>query len=82
MTDLPAGEWEIKRFLISPKCGSSFDVWLNMGMPRYLRGDEINYLRNTSQPQYQVETLELTGSYRVESCLAPHEVQMILLDFE
>ena len=82
LTDLPAGEWEIKRFLISPKCGSSFDVWLNMGMPRYLRGDEINYLRNTSQPQYQVETLELTGSYRVESCLAPHEVQMILLDFD
>ncbi len=80
LTDLPAGTYEIKRFLVSSEHGSSFDVWLKMGMPQYLRRQEIEYLKQMAQPQYHVQTLELQGEYTMESCLSPHEIQIFLLE--
>lgn len=80
LKDLPAGKYEIRRFLISPEYGSSFDKWLSMGMPQYLRKEETDYLKKVTQPQYQVELLEIEGNYTFESRLEPHEVQIILFD--
>lgn len=80
LSDLPAGKYEVKHFLLSPKYGSSFDIWLEMGMPQYLRRDEIEYLKQVAQPQYRVETVELSGEYTADRCLHPHEVQIILIN--
>lgn len=82
LTDLPAGTYEVKRFVVSPEHGSSFDIWIKMGMPQYLRRETIEYLKQMAQPQYHVETLELQGNYTVESCLSAHEVEIILLDMD
>ena len=49
-------------------------------MPQYLRKEETDYLKKVTQPQYQVELLEIEGNYTFESRLEPHEVQIILFD--
>ena len=80
LTDLPKARYEIKKYCISAEQGSSFDVWLRMGMPQYPRSQELAYLKQMSQPRYHVDTMELEGSYTLESCLSVHEVQIILLE--
>ena len=76
---LSDGMYEIRRLTISPRHGSSFDAWLEMGQPEYLRSEEIAYLKHVSQPRLQIETREIHGSHTVECMLAPHEVQMIVI---
>ena len=76
---LSDGMYEIRRMTISPQHGSSFDAWLEMGRPEYLRSEEIAYLKHVSRPRLQIETREIHGSHTLECLLAPHEVQMIVL---
>lgn len=73
------GRYELKSYRVTPKHGSSFDAWLYIGAPRYLHEDEMNYLKNASQPYYHIETLELRGEYTLESSLEAHEIQVFLL---
>ena len=73
------GTYEIRRLTISSQHGSSFDAWLEMGRPEYLREEEIEYLKHLSVPKMQIETRTLDGSYAAECLLGPHEVQLIIL---
>lgn len=76
---LSPGRYEIQQYSISREHGSSYDAWLEIGEPRYLRPSETDYLTTASQPQYHVEVRELQSRYLLERTLEPHEVQVILL---
>ena len=76
---LEKGKYEVRRYKISRKYGSSFDNWIAMGMPSYLNAEEKQYLERVSQPKYEVEAVEIESRYVTESELNPHEVQIIIL---
>ena len=76
---LSTGMYQVRKLTISPQYGSSFDAWLEMGRPEYLREEEIAYLKHISVPKLQIETMQLDGSYAAECLLGPHEVQLIIL---
>ena len=76
---LSTGMYQVRKLTISPQYGSSFDAWMEMGRPEYLREEEIAYLKHISVPKLQIETMQLDGSYAAECLLGPHEVQLIIL---
>ena len=77
LTGLADGQYELKRYSISQKHGSSFDAWLDIGSPNYLHTDEMEYLKNASQPQYYIGSLGLRDEHIFSSMLEPHEMQVI-----
>lgn len=79
LTGVTPGRYEIRKYSISRTRGSSFDAWLEIGAPKYLRQNEVNYLQNASQPRYHIQTQEIGERYLLESALEPHEIQLILL---
>ena len=76
---LEKGKYEVRRYKITREYGSSFDNWIAMGKPPYLKAEEKQYLERVSQPKYEVETVEIESRYITESVLKPHEVQIIIL---
>ena len=79
LTGVTPGRYEIRKYSISRAQGSSFDAWLEIGAPKYLRQNEVNYLQNASQPKYYIRTQEIGERYLLESTLQPHEIQLIQL---
>lgn len=77
---LSEGTYEVREYLISKEHGSSFDEWLNMGMPSSMRMEEIEYLKQISQPQYKTHMAQIQDTYQIEAILDSHEVKMILLE--
>lgn len=80
LTGLKPGRYEIKRYSITAQQGSSFDTWLSMGKPKYLRESESVYLKRAAQPGYYLETRDLDSDYLIETTLQPHEIRMFLLE--
>lgn len=77
LAGLTDGLYRIHTYSIGPGGGSTYDEWLRMGAPEKMDEEEQRYLLGHSVPVLKSETLELTGKLRRNSCLEPHEVQLI-----
>lgn len=76
---LADGTYRVERRSITRSSGSSFDKWLEIGAPRYLRPNELRYLIETSQPSYQVSEVHAENGLRLEVTLRPLETQLVIL---
>ena len=79
LTGLHPGGYRQERRRISRKAGSSYDKWLEIGAPAKIGPDDLRYLSETSQPSYEICERDTDGTLMVEAELAPHEVEMIVL---
>ena len=79
LTGLHPGGYRQERRRISRKAGSSYDKWLESGAPDKIGPDDLRYLSETSQPSYEICERDTDGALVLEAELAPHEVEMIIL---
>lgn len=80
LSGIPLHSYREEFFSISPKKGSSYDTWINMGAPDTLTAWQTDYLRTCSQPEYKVCIEPIQDVFHFTSTLSPHEVQLILLN--
>lgn len=73
------GRYRIERRTITRQSGSSFDKWLELGSPRYVRPDELRYLKGSSCPSYRVEEIRAENGLAFEITLNPLEVEHIII---
>lgn len=69
----------IRRYSISPKGGSVYDAWVDMGAPEQLTKEEEERLHSLSHPVYSVETQMGEAKVSLNTTLIPHEVQLITI---
>lgn len=79
LSGLADGTYRLEQWRIDRQTGSSFDKWLEIGAPRYLRPDEVRYLDESSQPAYRVETLHAENGLRLEVLAHPLDTILITL---
>ncbi|MCU9813521.1 hypothetical protein [Paraclostridium sp. AKS81] len=48
LKNIESGEYLFKEYKISKEHGSSFDTWINMGSPKYLDEEDVDYINNNS----------------------------------
>lgn len=77
LTGLESGGYEIRRYGIGPKGGSTYDAWIAMGAPEPMSEEEQKRLICQSVPCYHTEKIESDGTISVKASLIPHEVQLI-----
>jgi len=77
--NLPDGLYRLESRSIRRECGSSFDKWLEIGAPQYLRPDELLYLSETSRPAYHVREVSVKNGLQMEETLYPLETRLLLL---
>lgn len=76
---LSPGIYRQESWIISRSAGSSFDKWLEMGAPSVMTLDDIQYLRDASQPICKISDKDTTDVLKVEAVMEPHEVHLIIL---
>lgn len=78
LNGLPDGLYRLESRSIGRECGSSFDKWLEIGAPQYLRPDELLYLSETSRPSYHVREVSVKNGLQLEETLHPLETRLLL----
>ena len=76
---LSSGIYRQESWILGRNAGSSFDKWLEMGAPGVMTLEDIQYLRDASQPICRICDRDTTGVLKVQAVLEPHEVQVIIL---
>lgn len=76
LTGLPKGNYKLVTVSVDRKNGSSYDMWVEMGAPKQLTKDDINYLKTASQPRRQIQYLDVNGDLTIVSTLVPHAVSL------
>lgn len=76
LTDLPAGTYRVRDTILNQQSGSSFDQWVAMGAAE-LQGEDVEYLRRSSEPAIRLSTLASNGTATYHALLAPHEVRLV-----
>ena len=79
LSGLTDGAYRVERRTIDRNNGSSFDKWLEIGAPRYLRPDELRYLDEISQPAYQVGEVRAENGLRLEVLAHPLDTILITI---
>lgn len=74
LENIDSGDYEVKEYRVNRKQGSSFDAWVEMGAPKYLEAEEIEYLKNKSYPEYKRKNIKIDKSYKINTVLEPHEI--------
>lgn len=77
LSGLSPGEHRVRRYSVSPKGGSSYDAWVEMGAPEPPSREEEKLLHRLSHPIYQREMLLVGERLELKAFLCPHEVQLI-----
>lgn len=77
---LSEGTYRIRRYRLGREYGSAFDHWIAMGMPEHLNPEENSYLAASAHPDYHVSRVQVKQTLTLTSELAPHDVQLILID--
>ncbi|WP_160680171.1 helix-turn-helix domain-containing protein [Clostridium sp. C8-1-8] len=72
-----AGKAVERIYRINKKNGSAYDQWLTIGAPRYLSGDEINYIKGKSIFGYEMKEISIEGDFVINEIMEPHEVLLI-----
>lgn len=77
---LSEGTYRIRRYRLGREYGSAFDRWIAMGIPEHLNPEENSYLAASAHPDYHVSRVQVKQTLTLTSELAPHDVQLILID--
>ena len=64
ITGLEEGTYQQALFALDREHGSSFDTWVEMGMPTNMTQEEIDYLKGVSVPSIVTRKYKLDGAYR------------------
>lgn len=73
----------IKEMFVNQQSGSSYDAWVRMGAQPLSRTDDINLLRQLSQPgMYLHKELITDGCLSFETNLAPLEVRLVEIELD
>lgn len=73
------GNYQIKKYSISPKGGSVYDTWIEIGAPEKMSRTEEDLMAASSYPKYYTQRLEVVDSISIKTCLQPHEVQLFMI---
>ncbi|WP_029324412.1 GH39 family glycosyl hydrolase [Butyrivibrio sp. AE3004] len=78
------GKWLRENYIVSRSCGSSFDVWKEMGAPEFLTEAQREYIVGTSVPGYSMLHQHVLADIPATfyEILTPHEVRLISFTFE
>ena len=80
--NVPGSTARIQEHYVSQECGSSFDAWVRMGAPVNMYREEIDHLKQASQPGYYVHTHNISnGHLPLDIQLKPLEVRLIEITF-
>ena len=79
LTGLPRGKYRMITRTIGRKHGSSYDRWVEMGAPKSLCSEDVEYLKAGAQPRMTSQYVEVEGSRACISILEPHGVELIEL---
>ncbi|MCD7885201.1 MAG: helix-turn-helix domain-containing protein [Lachnospiraceae bacterium] len=72
--------YTMKQYCVSASHGSSYDVWVKMGSPKFLSESSMNFIRNV-QTDLQVESDRINnGIINLEAELEPLEIRLIELE--
>lgn len=64
ITGLEEGTYQQALFALDREHGSSFDTWVEMGMPTNMTQEEIDYLKGVSVPSIVTRKYKLDDAYR------------------
>ncbi|MCH1626895.1 GH39 family glycosyl hydrolase [Ferdinandcohnia quinoae] len=71
------GEYTIKKQYVNRQQGSSFDAWVDIGAPKVMDNDVINYMKGRAEPGIKIQDISVHNNYLLETVLQPHEIQLI-----
>ena len=77
LTSLPSGKYRIVTRTLSRKHGSSYDRWAEMGAPKSLSLEDVEYLKAGACPRMTSQYVEVDDSQTCISILEPHGVELI-----
>ncbi|RED40995.1 GH39 family glycosyl hydrolase [Paenibacillus sp. VMFN-D1] len=77
---IDSGRYKIVRRSLNRSSGSSFDVWVEMGAPSIMTGEDLHYIKQRSEPgrhitHVDVENRHMTCTFTLE----PHAVELVEL---
>lgn len=75
LKNIEPGEYLFKEYKISKEYGSSFDTWINMGSPKYLDEEDVDYINNNSMIEIKKYNKYINNNYIINDNLEPHEVK-------
>lgn len=73
------GNFIEKIYRINKENGSAFDKWLEIGAPKVMYYDEVNYIENKSIFGYEIKEIYVDGDFLIEEKMQSHEVLFIEL---
>ncbi|MFJ8527445.1 helix-turn-helix domain-containing protein [Bacillus sp. NPDC094106] len=79
LTGLPSGKYRIVTRTIGRKHGSSYDRWVEMGAPKSLCSEDVEYLKAGARPRMTSQYVEVDNGRTCISILEPHGAQLIEL---
>lgn len=74
---LEKGRYYIKTYTLDRENGSAFDIWTNMGAPEPMSLEEINFIKEKTNPSYFVERKECDGLMNLKVDIKPHGVVLV-----
>ena len=77
---LQEGLYRVSQYSIAKSHGSVFEQWMEMGMPEFLRGEELNYLHSVSKPLYRTSITNVKKDFRFDLVLQPLETLLITIE--
>jgi xylan 1,4-beta-xylosidase len=79
LTNLPSGKYRMVTRTLGRKYGSSYDRWVEMGAPKSLSPEDVEYLKAGARPRITSQYIEVANSLTCISILEPHGVELIEL---
>ncbi len=78
---LPDGDYTLEKRVIARRgnWGSAYDLWVNMGSPESLTPQQVEYLKNRAQPQYNIRRVTAKDGLVLNEVLDPHDVCVIVI---
>lgn len=79
LSGVPAGKYTLETQYINRKSGSSYDIWMQMGAPRQMKQQLLDYLEASSMPAFYLDEANVTrnGKLVLSVFLEPLEVKLI-----
>lgn len=79
LTSLPSGTYRMITRTLGRQYGSTYDRWVEMGAPKSLCSEDIEYLKAAAHPRMTSQYIEVQSSQTCISILEPHGIELIEL---
>ncbi|WP_242235933.1 helix-turn-helix domain-containing protein [Bacillus cereus group sp. BfR-BA-01316] len=79
LTNLPSGTYRMITRTLGRKHGSSYDRWVEMGAPKSLCSEDVEYLKAATHPRMTSQYIEVHNGQTCISILEPHGIELIEL---